>query len=365
MKITRLEYDCMVSVHGFARQNNIACDSVRCQTIDVFSDQVQWKAAKESVALMEQLMGKDAPRHIFHDSQATAEKYLAPGSVGGLEYESGSLSAYRFTIGVLKLALKKGLNLQCNTPANNISKTADGKWTVSTPRGIISTKKLILATNGYTAHLYPKLQGVIVPLRGVVTAQRPGQNMPQRGLETTYSFVYPEGFEYMITRPQGSKHEGDIVIGGGMHVAKDQGMSEYGNTDDTCYDEASATYLLDCTKRYFGPETWGQDHPDGRSRRVWSGIMGFSSDGHPFVGPVPGEEGLYLNASFQGHGMVLCFLCAKALAAMVEGRDGEELDSWFPSVYRVSEARMGKTFVGKSRVSGAPEPHEVVENRTT
>ncbi|KIW97090.1 uncharacterized protein Z519_02482 [Cladophialophora bantiana CBS 173.52] len=361
MKITNLEYNCMVSVHKFARENSIDCDSVRCQTIDVFYDERQFETARESVSLMEKLMGKEkAPEHIFHNSQETAEKFLAPNSVGGLEYESGSLSAYKFTIGVLKLALQKGLNLQCNTPAHSISKsTIDGKWTISTPRGKVLAKTLVLATNGYTAHLYPSLQGVIVPLRGVVTAQRPGQGMPQRGLETTYSFVYNEGFEYMISRPPGSKFEGDIVIGGGMHVAKDGGTSEYGNTDDTTYDENSADYLLECTERYFGAKNWGTDNPEGRCRRIWSGVMGFSSDGYPFVGPVPDEAGLYLAASFQGHGMVLCFLCARAVASMIEGKDDEELKSWFPTCYRVSLERMRKKFGGRLRASGAPEPQPV------
>ncbi|EXJ62800.1 hypothetical protein A1O7_03240 [Cladophialophora yegresii CBS 114405] len=362
IKITNLEYNTMVNVHAFAREHSIPCDSVRCQTIDVFYDSTQFEAAKTSVALMDKSMGVDkTPKHIFHDVEETAEKYLAPGSVGSLEYESGSLSAYRFTIGVLKLALAKGLNLQCNTPATSIAKDENGSWTVSTPRGSITSKKLVLATNGYTAHLYPRLQGVIVPLRGVVTAQRPGQNMPQRGLETTYSFVYKEGFEYMISRPPGSKFEGDIVIGGGMHVAKDDGMNEYGNTDDTTFDESSAEYLLECTRRYFGPKNWGKDHPDGHNRRTWSGVMGFSADGYPFIGPVPGEEGLYLSASFQGHGMVLCFLCAKAVTTMIEGKDGDELSSWFPDCYRVTEERMGKKFQGRIKASGAPEP-QAVEN---
>jgi glycine/D-amino acid oxidase-like deaminating enzyme len=351
----------MVNVHAFAKQHSIQCDSVRCQTIDVFYDKPQFEAAKESVGLMEQLMGKsEAPQHIFHDVDETSRQYLAPGSVGSLEYESGSLSAYKFTVGVLKLALGKGLNLQCNTPAQGIVKSQDGSWTVSTPRGEIRTKKLVLATNGYTAHLYPRLQGVIVPLRGVVTAQRPGQSMPQHGLETTYSFVYKDGFEYMISRPAGSKFEGDIVIGGGMHVAKDDGICEYGNTDDTVYDESSAQYLLDCTKRYFS-SNWGEDHPDGLNRRTWSGVMGFSADGYPFIGPVPGEEGLFVSASFQGHGMVLCFLCAKAAAAMIEGQDGKELEEWFPNCYRVTEERMDKLFEGRLKATGAPEP-AMVEN---
>jgi glycine/D-amino acid oxidase-like deaminating enzyme len=358
IKITNLEYNTMTSVHDFAKQHSIKCDNLRCQTVDVFYDEAQFKLAKASVALMEKTMGKDkAPAHIFHSPEQTAKKFLAPNSFGSVEYESGSLSAYKFTVGVLKLALAKGLNLQCNTPATSISKSSnDGKWTVATPRGTISTPKLVLTTNGYTAHLLPRLLGVIVPLRGVVTAQRPGKGLPQQGLETTFSYVYKEGYEYMISRPHGTKHEGDIVIGGGMFAAKDDGMSEYGNSDDTTYDKHAAKYLADCTKRYFG-ENWGEDHAQGRIRRTWSGVMGFSADGYPFIGPMPGEEGLFLSVSFQGHGMVLCFLCAKAVTSMILGqKEEEELKGWFPECYRISEERLGKKFMGRTKATGAPEP---------
>ena len=83
--------------------------------------------------------------------------------------------------------------------------------------------------------------------------------------------------------------------------------------------------------------------------------MGYSADGHPLVGPVPGQSGLYLDASFQGHGMVLCWLCAKACTKMILGKDDDELKSWFPESYRVSKERMQKKFAGRLKVSGANE----------
>lgn len=318
---------------------------------------------------MDELMGSSAPKHTFHNPNETSTNFLAQTPLGSLEYESGSLSAYKLTISILKLALSKSLNLQTNTPATSIAKDpASGTWTTTTPRGTITSKTLILATNGYTAHLYPAVQGTIVPLRGVVTAQRPGKSMPQTGLATTFSFVYPTGFDYMISRPLGTTHEGDIVIGGGSPFADDNGLAEYGNTDDTCYDQASVSHLLSSTRRYFGDENWGPDHPDGLARRIWSGVMGFSADGYPFVGPVPGEEGLYLDVSFQGHGMVLCFLCARALADMVLGRGAggeqgaeEQLKDWFPDAYRVTSERLQKKFRGRLRASGAPEPEAEAE----
>ncbi|KAK5099203.1 hypothetical protein LTS08_005783 [Lithohypha guttulata] len=371
IRISQLEYDCMAAVHAFAKEKNIQCDAKRCDTVDIFYDKDHLVEARQSVTLMEKLIGDSHPcsKHTFYSSEDTAKQFYAENSLGCIKYEAGSLSAYKFTIGVLKLALALTLNLQTNTVATSISKSnTDGKtiWTIDTPRGTIKTPTLILATNGYTAHLLPQVKEVIVPFRGVVTAQRPGKSMPHAGnLPTTYSFVYKEGYEYMITRPaiqsslpppNGHVSDGpgadtdsayDIVIGGGLTKTPDLGRSEFHTTDDTFTNipGSISSYLYDCTADFFG-SNWGADHPQ-RIRHLWSGIMGYSADGHPLVGAYPGEPGLWLDASFQGHGMVLCFLCAKAVTQMILGQDDDKLDEWFPRSFRVTEERLRKKFDGR------------------
>lgn len=361
IKIARLEYNCMVAVHDFIQKHDLDCDSRRCDTVDIFYDEQQWKEAHEAVDQIQKVIGKDDPaaRYTFHNTQQTADKFHTPRTFGSLQYEAGSLSAYKFTTSILKLALDKGLNLQTNTPVTHLrmssQDTSIGLWEVDTPRGIIAARQVLLATNGYTAHLYPRLQGVIVPFRGIITAQRPGQSMPQTGLPLTYSFIYKDGYEYMITRPTGTKFEGDIVIGGGLTKGTSGGDEEYGSTDDTIYDTDIAEYLTNCTKTFFGTQNWGEDHPDGRVRKTWSGIMGYAADGHPLVGAVPGEQNLFIDASFQGHGMVLCFLCAEAVAQIILGKDGKDLDEWFPRSFRVTEERMRQRFGGRLQVSSATD----------
>jgi len=381
IKVSKLEYDCMAAVHEFVKEKGIECDAKRCDTVDIYYDQGHLDDARESVASMEKLV-PDHPtsKHTFYSPEETKKFFFAENSLGSLKYEAGSLSAYKLTIGILKLALDLDLDLQTNTPATSISKATDsaGKttWTVTTPRGTIKTQTVILATNGYTAHLLPQLQEVIVPFRGVVTAQRPGQSLPHGGnLPTTYSFVYKEGYEYMITRPAiqstndltspattptnasghttngatGQDSEYDIVIGGGLTMTPDQGGSEFHTTDDTFGSIPSTiqSYLAQCTPTFHGSH-WGTPHPLGPIRKLWSGIMGYSADGHPLVGPYPGEDGLWIDASFQGHGMVLCFLCAKAVSCMLLGREEEEgLESWFPGCFRVTSERLEKRFSGR------------------
>lgn len=356
VKIARFGYNCMRNVHAFAREHGIECDSWQGDTVDVIYDQGQWNKAQIAAAELKRVLGDKDPvaQYKFWDAEEAEKKFLAQDSLGAISYEAGSLSAYKFVIGVLALALEKGLNLQTETPALNIRKRENGQrgWIVETPRGAIEAGKVVLATNGYTAHLYRPLQGVIVPLRGHMTAQRPGSVLPKKGLATTYSFIYSDGYEYMIPRPQGSIFAGDIMIGGGATKGTDEGIYEYGNTDDTTTDAVILDYVENSAAERFGPN-WGHDHPEGRLRRAWTGIMGYSSDGFPLVGQMPGEDDLYIAASFQGLGMVLCFESARALFEIMN-QDDEELDQWFPKVFRVTHERMKRKFRGRLHAKVPP-----------
>ncbi|EEP78772.1 conserved hypothetical protein [Uncinocarpus reesii 1704] len=302
IKIAKLEYNTIKQIHAFAREHSIPCDNRELETVDIVYDQAIWDESVRAIELMKKTMpGDPASRYTLWSSTDAEEKFLCPGAVGAITYEAGSLSAYKFVVGLLKLCLSKGLNLQTNTPMTRFSRHGKDYWALETERGTVYAHKIVLATNGYTAAICPELQEVIVPLRGQVTAHRPGTNMPKAGLNRSYSFIYGKGFEYMIPRPPGSKYEGDIVIGGGLAIAKEDGLYQYGTVDDTTTDPDILEYLTATTQRYFG-KNWGQDHPAGRIRKHWSGIMGFTADGHPLVGEIPGEPGLYISAAFQGHG---------------------------------------------------------------
>ena len=360
VKILRFQYNTMRAIHAFAREHGIECDSWQGDTVDIFYDWGQYEKATKAAAEIKRVLGEHDPasRYTFYDAKETEQKFLAQDSLGSLQYESGSLSAYKFTIGVLGLALAKGLNLQTETPALKLTKDEENGWIIQTSRGNIRAKKVLLATNGYTAHLYPALQGVIVPLRGHMTSQRPGSGLPEEGLGVTYSFIYGNGYEYMISRPPGSKFAGDIMIGGGATKAPDEGLLEWGEANDAVIDDFILNYVLSCTGTYFG-SNWGEDKPEGRLRKAWTGVMGFSANGFPLVGRIPGEDGLYIAAAFQGNGMVLCFQVAKALTAIMDEEDEDELDQWLPKAFRMTSDRTKHKFQGKRHSKVLPISLEI------
>lgn len=366
VKIARMEYENVKATHALARAYDIDCASTECDTVDIIYSQTHLELGRKAIERMRLVMGADDPaaRYTVHEREEARSRFLTPTALGAFSYYAGSLSAYQFAIGVLKLALQRGLHLQTNTPANGIShSTVNGQaiWTVQTLRGSITTPNLVLATNGYTAHILPELQGLIVPLHGQVVAQRPGSGLPQTGMEHTYSFIYKSGYEYMITRPPGSasagtRSPGDIVIGGGLHQLANNGASRYGNTDDSTLDPTITSYLRNCTVDSFG-QNWGDDRPDGRIKKEWSGIMGATADGLPYVGAVPNNRGLYICAGFNGHGMVWCLKSAEALVGMMAGTVAERnlVHHWFPRSAVISNERMKMKFTGRKDLKAPGE----------
>jgi glycine/D-amino acid oxidase-like deaminating enzyme len=319
VKVAQLELANINGTHAFARKHNIVCESNPCDTVDIIYDEDAYKSGISAIKLIQDSMAPDdeAAKYEIFDAEEAKREFLVDGNYvkGAFKYAAGSINAYKFVIGVLKLCLARGLNLQTFTPVTSISRLEPGIWTATTPIGTITAKNLILATNGYTAHLLPQMQTKIVPLRGQITAHKPGPKLAKihpDGLPTTYSFIYETGYEYMIPRPRISSvpndFVGDIVIGGGIGMLPGEGLSEFGETDDTVLNIMNSKYLHESTARYFG-SNWGEDDPASRVRKEWTGIMGITGDDLPYVGAVPGEEGLWISAGFNGHGMMKTLIC--------------------------------------------------------
>jgi glycine/D-amino acid oxidase-like deaminating enzyme len=52
----------------------------------------------------------------------------------------------------------------------------------------------------------------------------------------------------------------------------------------------------------------------------WAGIMGFSPDGLPFAGEVPGWRGVLVCGGYTGHGMAFAYRAARDVAELLAGR---------------------------------------------
>ncbi|KAI9455035.1 FAD dependent oxidoreductase-domain-containing protein [Russula earlei] len=211
------------------------------------------------------------------------------------------------------------------------------RWQLETPRGSVRCTHVVHATNAYASALLPQLSGRagIVPTRGQVIAIRPA--VPTREL-TLSGFTADHGLEYWFMRPGSPPDERPLVILGGARLT--EGSSRGATTDDSVLDAAVGRRL-----RNFLAEVFPGNFENGVEPEMeWTGIMGFTELGDPFVGPVlhkfePGGlsyEGQYIAAGFSGHGMPRAFGCADVLARIIAFKITNqewELPPWFPLHY--------------------------------
>jgi hypothetical protein len=67
--------------------------------------------------------------------------------------------------------------------------------------------------------------------------------------------------------------------------------------------------------------------------------MGYSSDGCPHVGAVPGRQNQYLLAGFTGHGMPQIYLSAKGVASMLIDKESFQ-NTGIPKTFETSQERL-------------------------
>ena len=239
------------------------------------------------------------------------------------------------------------------------------KYQVKTRRGTICARHVVHSTNAHISHLVPGLRGRIFPVRGQMSAQTPGDRFPCQGNKFSWLFNYDRGFDYLTQLP-----EGPMMFGGGLARSDGSGVAELGVSTDCDLSLYIEIHLSGALSALFGRQSWG--HVQGNPiQAMWTGSMGFSTDGFPWVGLLPesathrrlagsdGHGAEWVCAAFGGEGMVQAWLCGKALATMLLSHDKQlaptaDSDvSWLPDQMLVSEAR----------IMGSVMPHSVVNAR--
>ena len=202
---------------------------------------------------------------------------------------------------------------------------ADGSGVVlQTDRGAIRCKRVAVCTNGWSPRLLPELAQVLYPVRNGVIMTAPVNAWSWEG-----SVSIGDGPEeiYAMRRP-----DGRICIGGARRrdpscswfTSEWQGPEEQPGSDDDSTIVAPVAARL----REFLGQLIGEEELVVESE--WTGVLGFTLDGKPLAGAMPGEAHggrVYVGAGYCGHGMPTCSGVGKALAQQMAGAEGHDVSS--------------------------------------
>ena len=198
---------------------------------------------------------------------------------GGVVYHTdGGLHPALFHNGLVDNVRQAGATILANTPVENIA-GQNGRFTLTTPRGVTQAEKVAICTNGYTGKQFPEFRRRVLPLRSAIIATEP---LPGEVM----SRLMPKGrmcgdsrrmVAYYRPSPDGTR----ILFGGRATGLRDNPKKNASMLHHS---------LVDI-------------YPKLRSTKishVWSGLVAYSFDHAPHIGQ---HDGLYFAMGYCGSGV--------------------------------------------------------------
>ena len=183
---------------------------------------------------------------------------------------------------------------------------------VETERGTVSAETVVVAANSWTPTLLKDLPpGAVVPARGQILVTEAVGEVLRHPFGTNFDKEYGR-----------QTATGQILCGGYRRLDLNEGLGSYA-------ERVSPPVLKgigECIATLFPPLG------SLKVVRSWAGIMGFTADGLPMIGPYGGVNQLFVAAGFNGGGFSWGAATGKALAQLIlHGRAAFDLEPFDPN----------------------------------
>jgi glycine/D-amino acid oxidase-like deaminating enzyme len=226
---------------------------------------------------------------------------LTEGAVGGRFIASDAqLSPPRLALAFAQAAQRAGAQLQTNRAVLGFVRGPSGAVTgVRTEAEAISAPYIILATNAYTAGLWPSLKPVITPTRGQV--------LLTEALPDSFPFACATDYDLQYWRQTRS---GQVLFGGCRRLEAEIPFGKGTESTQTTREvqEGLQESFFSLLPRWRGI---------AKFERSWAGTMGFTPDYKPLIGRLPGHDNVLIGAGFSGNGLPLACVAARLLRELI------------------------------------------------
>lgn len=307
--IYQFTLDTITALEKFIQDNRLACDLSLQGTVTLALTEEEEHLLEESARLLAEY---NLPQAWWSATECQTRTGSTSFKAGLFNPRGGQLWPARLVFGLAEQAQKQWARIYTQTQVQSVRREADRLF-VECAEGTIETKHVVYATNAWTRKLIPELNRTITPVRGQVIITAPAPRLWPFGMVADY------GYEYWIQRP-----DGRIVLGG-MRTRSDS--LEIDVEDDSTVHPAVSQGLREFLPKHF-PTL--QKIP---VEQEWTGIMGWSPDLNPLVGPVPRRPGEYIAAGYSGHGMPIAFGAGQQIAGLIAGQPVKLVEAFAPDRY--------------------------------
>jgi len=290
--------DCVEEV---VREEVIQCDFARCGHLEVACKARHFEEFRRGAETIEREFGR---RLKLVEKKDLASEIGSAIYHGGLVDEaSAGLNPAQYVAGLGCAAARAGAEIHERTRVTGLqrsSRDGAGGWKLTTSRGELWAKDVLVATSGYTSGVTPALQRKIVPIGSFIIVTDVLRKELARELSPRGRMIYDSKnylYYYRLTPDR------RMLFGGRAAF-----FPENENTV-----RESARILREGMVRVY---------PQLRAVKVefvWGGTLDFAFDIMPHAGRM---EGMYFSLGYAGHGVAMATLLGRKMAeAILTGRD--------------------------------------------
>ena len=225
---------------------------------------------------------------------ALADKFATQRYSGAL-FDPGACHFHplKYAQGLARVLSASGVAVHEHSRAGAI--VADGAgWRVSTPRGQVRAREVVLCGGGYLGRLHQGLGRAILPIASYVMVTAPLGQRLQTVLRCGAA-LYDTRFAFDYYRPLADTR----LLWGGRIAVRERSSAQ-----------VAALLYRDMLKVY--PQLDGV-----RIDYAWSGLMSYARHKMPVLGRLP--DGLWYGSGFGGHGVAPTSVAGEVLAAALCG----------------------------------------------
>ena len=294
------------TIEGIIRRHNLPVSYRRDGTLSVFTSA---KRAEAAHAKAEYRRSIGLPTQ-FIDRATLAAAFRLEGAYGAiLDPNSGQLNGAQYVRSQRPVLVAQGVEIYEGTP---VLKVDEGETIVlTTPKGTVRAKAIVLATNGYTSKL-GYFRDAVFPLISHVFATAPLDPAGQLGWQRWAGFYDDmDRISYSsVTK------EGQVIFGGGSPIG-----TAYNFNNGTRFNgrDAEAARISASIEKGFQRYA-----PGGRGLPVaqrWSGTLGLTLRRNVLMGVRGEDRNVFYAVGYSGHGVTLANVAGQVLTDMYSGDD--------------------------------------------
>jgi glycine/D-amino acid oxidase-like deaminating enzyme len=282
-------------VFDLIARHGIRCEARRNGTLRAA---IRPRQARKFDAILEQLIRRGAPVELLDRNRIAAATGTRRYEAGLLDRRGGDLNPLSFARGLARAAVRAGARVHGGARVLRLS-PAGTHWQVRTATGIVIAEQVVVATNGYSDDLWPRLRRTIVPLFGAIVATAAIPREIADGIMPSRAVLYETGVVTVYYRVDNG---GRLLIGGRgpmREIAK----------------AAAVPHLL-----AYAHKLWPALRPVPWTH-AWGGRLAMTTDQYPHIHePAPGVVACL---GYNGRGVALSVAMGVQLAQRLMNRSAQ------------------------------------------